>query len=347
MRESALKSLDWLMAAALLAAWPFGWLMAKWMRRKPDGTAIVRPGGMGDLICLDMALQSGRGSTSERVTYYLDGRSTVWAGYRGLDFVRYDRKFLRTLLSGMGRYEKVIVTEQFFGAAAVYGLLLAGTRSRVYGFATQRMKAVLGHVVEYSPVGEHEVSAFARLARCAEGDPAPAPLSDAQLVRERTHPATGNDLWVSIAGRGVPSRELSADEFAAIVQVAATGRPVTVTFQPSDKPFALEVARKIPNARLFEGTFAQLCDALARAPEMVTIDGGMVHVGSYFGIPSQVLFSAGIVQKWRPLGRGSRVAQSPEHLPCRPCTRFGQVPPCPIQYACKSFPTDILAPHAD
>lgn len=309
--------------------------------------AIIRPGGMGDLVCLDMALQSVPELDASRLTWYLDGRSVVWAGYRGFLFIRYDRRFLRTLLSGIGRYETVIVTEQRFGAAAAYGLLLGAGRARIHGFATQRMKSVLDDAVAYSPTDEHEVSAFSRLLRSAMNVDDPLPLTDAQLLRNRVEIATGDGVWVSIAGRGVPSRELSADEFAGIILGAAAGRAVTLTFQPADEPYARELAERIPGARLFKGTFAQLCDALARAPEVITIDGGMVHVCSFFGVPSRVLFSAGVVPKWRPLGRGSRVALSPAQLPCRPCTRFGQVPPCPIGYACKSFPSNILAPHVD
>lgn len=347
MRESTLKSLDWLLVTVLLFLWPLTALLPYLLRRERKGIALIRPGGMGDLICLEMALQSVPAIDSDQATFFIDARSAVWADYRKLKHVRYDKNSFWTLLLHAGRYEKVVVTEQRFGAAAVYGLLLGPKPSQAYGFASQRMRHALGHTVSYSPISEHEVSSFSRLLRQAGGEHSPNPLTESDLIRHRIFESEGNELWVSIAGCGVPSRELHADVLAPIIRSVAAGRPVILTHQPSDKLFADGLARVLGDARLFEGDFNALCNSLSLAPEVLTIDGGMVHICSYFGVPAKVLFSAGVVEKWRPLGSNSQVALVPAQLTCRPCTRFGQVPACPIGYACKAFTPDIFDPHVD
>lgn len=330
----------------LLLAVPLAWMAGLLLRRKRRGTAFIRPGGMGDLICLQVAVEQVP-QLSGPLSYFIDGRSSAWAHYQQLSSVRYDRRALRSLLSHLGRFEKVIVTEQYFGSAAAYALLLAaGRRQRVYGFASQKAHIALGHCEPYHATREHEVSAFSRLLFAAAGQPGQMELEPHLLQRRRRVAVQGDEVWVCIAGRGIPSRELSATAFAGIAQSAAAGRPMVITAQPSDLLFARHMSALLPGSRVFEGTFAELCDSLARAPEVVTIDGGMVHVCSFFGVPTKALFTAGIVDKWRPLAEGSVVAVSPVELPCRPCTRFGQVPPCPIAYACKAFPSRILAPNA-
>lgn len=346
MLEKNLKSLDRLIMAALLLAVPAAWLLFRIFRRKKSGVALVRPGGMGDLICLEMAMEYAPLNHSE-TTYFIDARSAAWAGYRGLRAVRYDMKTIYVLLKHAGRFKTVVVSEQLFGSAAAFGLLLAGgERSRVYGFSTQRGKIALGTTTHYSPTKQHEVACFARLLNLAAGNHYPAEIGGAELLRPRLFTAESNDLWVSIAGRGVPSRELSIARFTEIIKNAANGRRIRITAQPSDTSYAEQLISALGDASLFKGNFKDMCDSLARADEVLTIDGGMVHVCSFFGVPTRVLFTAGVQEKWRPLAKDSEIAVVPGHLPCRPCTRFGQVPACPIDYACKAFPADIFSRHA-
>lgn len=346
MREKKLKSLDHVIMAALLLAVPTAWLLCRIFRRKRSGIALIRPGGMGDLICLEMAMKHAPIASSE-ITYFIDARSAAWASYRQLRAVRYDIKTIYVLLKNAGRFKSIVVSEQLFGSAAAFGLLLAGgERSRVYGFSTQRGRIALGKTIDYSPIEQHEVSCFARLLNLAAGNHNPAEVSEAELLRTRIYAAESNDLWVSIAGRGVPSRELSLARFTEIIQNTANGRKIVVTAQPSDTSYAEELVSALGDASLFKGNFKDMCDSLARAEEVLTIDGGMVHVCSFFGVRTRVLFTAGVQEKWRPLAKNSQIAVAPGHLPCRPCTRFGQVPACPIDYACKAFPVDVFPRHA-
>ncbi len=60
----------------------------------------------------------------------------------------------------------------------------------------------------------------------------------------------------------------------------------------------------------------------------------MVHVASYFNVPSTVIFTSGQDYKWAPLTPGSLVLKRKD-LSCQPCNRFGQVPPCPNGLICR------------
>jgi len=341
MREKILKRLDLAIAVALIALLPIAAFLT-WLRRKQrKGTAVVRPGGMGDLICLQMALEHVPELQEDGLSFFIDGRSAAWAHFQGMHAPRYDQHFVRTLFRSIGRFHKVIVTEQHYGAAAAYALLLSGGQLPCYGFSTQRLATLMSRVVPYDPIAEHEVSAFARLLAAASGR-ALKRLTLSELTRARLRPIAVDSTWLCIAGRGIPSREFDAATLARWVAIAAGGGRITIAFQPSDLEFARSVAADLPNAELFHGTFDALCDALSGAKEVLTVDGGMVHVCSYFGIPTRALFTSGIVEKWRPLALGSSVALSPEDLSCRPCVRFGQAPNCTAQYACKKFPLEAF-----
>lgn len=339
MTQSTLKSFDWYLAIILLLFYPVAWVLARFRRRGRSQIAVIRPGGMGDLICLDMAIEHLPGSESHNMVYFIDGRSAVWADCRGMSYRRYDLSFFRTLFSSIGRFERVVVTEQRFASAASYGFLIAAGAVPLSGFSTQRLAHLLGRLTDYSPTAEHEVSAFSRLLRDSEGGGSHAEhIEEERLVRPRVYRATSTELWVCVAGLESPSRALSLAEFSRIVRIYAQKRSVVVAAQPSDTAFARGLVDSLERAKLYSGSFCQLCTDLSHAQEVLTIDGGMVHVCSFFGVPTIALFTSGVLEKWRPLGAGSTVIRGgPSELDCRPCARFGQVPPCVNHYACKDF----------
>jgi ADP-heptose:LPS heptosyltransferase len=117
-----------------------------------------------------------------------------------------------------------------------------------------------------------------------------------------------------------------------------------LTFSPGDQALAQAIARmRHPRTELVFGGFPEAVAATERAEMILTVDGGMTHVASYYGVPAVVLFTSGQLAKWRPLSFGSRTIAASD-LGCRPCARFGQVPKCPNGYACKSIPLEELAP---
>jgi ADP-heptose:LPS heptosyltransferase len=108
-----------------------------------------------------------------------------------------------------------------------------------------------------------------------------------------------------------------------------------VASAPADRPFAATLAARFPaRAEHFQGDFSALCERLAAAEALFTMDGGMVHVASYYGVPTTAVFTSGRARKWAPLAAGSATVRRAD-LDCQPCTLFGQTPPCPRGHACK------------
>ena len=79
-----------------------------------------------------------------------------------------------------------------------------------------------------------------------------------------------------------------------------------------------------------------LCDLIRASEEVLTVDGGFLHIASYYGVPVTGLFTSGRDRKWAALSPGSRVVRR-DDLPCRPCTWFGQVPHCTHNFVCKEL----------
>jgi ADP-heptose:LPS heptosyltransferase len=292
-------------------------------------TLILRPGGLGDLICADIALQELVLDPRD-FTWLIERRSKPWALFRGLSHLCYDERPLKALPEVRDRYSLVINTEQFFGLTQACGLLSRSKGGRLVSFETNRGSAWSDITVAYDWRDRHETVEFARLFAAALGLPE---LTGPRLPRPRLHPPGAPPL-VAIAGRQSPSRRLSLDAWTTLISRWHQKRPFLVGAAPEDADFAEQLAGRFDGlASRFTGSFDELCGQIARSEEVFTMDGGAVHIASYFGISTFALFTSGRDRKWRPLGEGSRILRRRD-LACQPCAKFGQVPRCPYGYAC-------------
>jgi ADP-heptose:LPS heptosyltransferase len=298
---------------------------------------IIRPGGMGDLIMLCVAIEA-IGRDPREFFWVIEKRSALWAQQLGLDYLCYDTQ-LAKLLALRGRYKTVINSEQSFGLSQAVAVALRAQGGRVYGFSTNRATGASDSVVSYDPLNAHESVEFARLVAAAHGTQL-YPL--AVPVRQRLRPVEGC-LVVGIAGLQVESRRFGLDHWVAIVAEWAQSRDVTIVAGPPDREFAQALRERLGSgAVLFNGTFAAMCDFVSRAEGVLTVDGGFVHIASYYGIPTTAIFTSGVDRKWAPIANGSRIVKR-DDLACRPCTRFGQVPACRSDYRCKDFDLSLVS----
>jgi ADP-heptose:LPS heptosyltransferase len=325
-QTSSLKRFDWLISPA--ACW-LAIMFPKLAAANPPKTLIIRPGGMGDFICADIALQE-LGLDARNFTWLIETRSRPWARFRKLPHVCYDEKPRDALSRVMSRFPLVINTEQLFGLSEAYALACRSKRARVASFQSNRGSSWSNVRVPYDWKDAHETVEFARLFAAALdlqkeiGPRAPRP---------RSEPTSAPPL-VMIAGQQSPSRSLSLDAWTALISKWHNGRPFLVAASPQDADFAAQLIGRFSGlASGFAGSFEELCQQIARSEELFTMDGGAVHIASWFGVPTLALFTSGRDKKWAPLGEGSRVLRRHD-LTCQPCTKFGQVPPCPYSYAC-------------
>ncbi|HET6509498.1 MAG TPA: glycosyltransferase family 9 protein [Baekduia sp.] len=299
--------------------------------RAADGRLlVVRPGGMGDLIAAQIAVEElGRDPRAD-VRWVVERRSAAWARNQGLDHVAYDDRPAAALAALAGRHAVVVNTEQLFGLSQ--GLTLAAGRrgGRAFAFATNRgSRAAIR--VPYDAYDEHETVAFGRLLAVAWGLPF-APDAPPR-PRARRRPSDGT-LLVAVSGRQSPTRSLGVEQWAAIARAWAAGRPLTVVAAPIDRAFADELAAQLgAGATREDHGFDALCDRIARAEGLLTMDGGPVHIASYHGTPTRTIFTSGREGKWAPLAEGSEIVRT-SGLWCQPCTLFGQTPPTRNALAC-------------
>ncbi|MCE0522702.1 MAG: hypothetical protein LV480_07305 [Methylacidiphilales bacterium] len=334
MQTSFLKGLD---AILYPGACGLSSVLPKSGRTFAGETLVLRPGGLGDLICADIALQE-LALDARDFTWLIEKRSRPWAQFRGLPHLCYDENPLKAVSQVWDRYSVVINTEQFFGLTEAYALLSRSKTGRLISFATNRGAAWSDLTVSYDWRDGHETVEFARLFAAALGLPEP---TKPRLPRPRLYPPSGPPL-VLIAGQQSPSRRLTLDAWTTLVAGWHQKRPFLIGAAPEDAEFAGQLTGRFDGlATRFNGSFDELCEQIARSEEIFTMDGGAVHIASYFGVPTLALFTSGRDRKWHPLGEGSRIFRRHD-LSCQPCTKFGQVPACPHRYACLKL--DDVAP---
>jgi heptosyltransferase-2 len=324
-----LKKLDRVLGPA---ARILGSCLPKVQRKLHPLKLVIRPGGMGDLICADIALQE-MSLRAQDFLWLIEKRSRPWAEFRGLPFLCYDEQPLHVLGQTWRRHSLVINTEQLFGLAQGCALLARSSSGRLACFETIRGARHAQIVVPYDWKDAHETREFTRLFAAALEMPEPAPC---RLKRSRLEPANKPPLVV-VAGCQSPSRAIGLQQWIRIVESWHSGRPFLIAASPTDVAIADQIAQGFPGiASRFEGDFPLLCQTIAHSEEILTMDGGPVHIASFYGAPTLAIFTSGRHRKWAPLAQGSRILRRHD-LPCQPCTKFGQVPPCPIQYECREL----------
>ena len=297
--------------------------------RRGSGSLILRPGGMGDLILLQLAVER-LGLDPRSFTWMIEQRSAVWAERAALPSIVYDRSFARTMLSVANQFSTVVNSEQRFGLAMATAAWATGRKGSLVGFDTNLAASLATTSVEYDWRDRHELHEFAQLIAAAFGVPVPADLFEVP----RRRPSSGRSV-VALGGVHAESRMLDAQTWLWWIRSVAGDQPLDLVHGPGERELGDELLR-IADGQLTArtGSFGLTADVIEHAERVITIDGGLVHVASYSGVPADVLFTAGRDRKWAPLGAGSTVHHR-DDLPCRPCTVWGQVPPCPIAFACR------------
>jgi ADP-heptose:LPS heptosyltransferase len=297
-------------------------------RAADDRLLVVRPGGMGDLIAAQIAVEDLGRDPRRDVRWVVERRSAAWARHQGLDYIAYDDKPAAALAALAGRHATVANTEQLFGLSHALTLASGRRGGRAFAFATNRA-ARAAIRVPYDAYDEHETVAFGRMFAAAWG----LPFTPVAQPRSRSRPSDGT-LLVAISGLQSPTRTLALERWAAIASAWAAGRTVTVVAAPIDRAFADALAAELgEGARREDHGFDALCERIATAEGLLTMDGGPVHIASYYGTPARTIFTSGREGKWAPLAEGSEIVRTRD-LWCQPCTLFGQTPSTRNALAC-------------
>ena len=297
-------------------------------------TLIVRPGGMGDLIQCTIALES-LGLDPRTFTWLIERRSAPWAGTLGLDVIFYDDSLVTTFARIRSRFRLVIDTEQRYGMATLLAERALAKSGRLIGLNTNRGRALFDETISYDAFDMPEALAFRHLFAVALLHEDQDDSLDAIARPRRT--ASDGSIVVALGGVHDPTRHLDAqtwDDWIARVLAdggisAATTGPLHLVYGPGERELGAALLRLRPDRYADRsGSFTSVVHNIEVASRVITIDGGPTHVASYFGVPSDVLFTAGRTSKWRPLAAGSTVYVRLD-VPGRPFTVFGQVSDSP------------------
>ncbi|MBX9766281.1 MAG: hypothetical protein K2X47_03335, partial [Bdellovibrionales bacterium] len=208
---SLLKALD-------PTLWRVGVFIGKILSRKAhhsgetEQVALVRPGGLGDLVLLTMAIED-MSLPLGFFRFFIESRSVAWAKHLGLDYVVIDRGLLKALKSHRGRYKTVINTEQRFGLSQAFARAIASPGGKIFGFSTLRAVKNLTRAIPYDPRNQHEVDEFTRLLK-GSLPPHSRPLHSHH--RERAKPAL-DYFAISVSGLQIPSRNFTVDRWLEII----------------------------------------------------------------------------------------------------------------------------------
>jgi len=71
---------------------------------------------------------------------------------------------------------------------------------------------------------------------------------------------------------------------------------------------------------------------------LISTDSGILHLAVISGVKTLSLFGPGMEIKWAPRGQNHGVIN--KNLPCSPCTRFGNTPPCSSKACMQAISTD-------
>lgn len=313
-------------------AWPTALLLSSVSRavsRKTTNTpVIVRPGGMGDLICLQMAIEH-QGLDPLAFHYIVEKRSAVWAEHRKLSFEVISFR----LLFKVGKFNTVINSEQKYGISQIISNFIKSGHGSLTSFSTVRGARISDVLVAYNPTKIHETQYFTNLIAAALG----LEINSDDISREKhSNRIVHSGQSVAIGGNHAPSRSLSALQWDEIIRKWASNNLIEIVAGPQERGVAEEVALMDPSTRRTSVlSFDEMCQKISVSERVLANDGGLVHIASYYGVPTDVLFTSGIVEKWQSVVLGSTSVFDEKQL-CRPCTLFGSTPACPLDFACKN-----------
>jgi len=334
-----LKFLDRSCGAMLARILPIPRL-ARGMAPAPQTALVIRPGGIGDAVHLAPFINTLRSTYPQLQLDILAERRNAGAFHliRGIGRILcYDRPgdWMRLLRS---RYDAVIDTEQWHYLSAIVARLV--TSPVKVGFATNERARMFTCAVSYCQ-DEYEAINFLRLL-APLAVPMPAflaepwlnvPQDDSDSIASLIPCADGGQMVAIFPGASIPAKKWDPDRFRAVAAwCLAHALQVVLLGGESEREEGGRIVAGLGVVNLIGKTIlAQTAAIIARAAVVVSGDSGVLHVAAGLGRPTVALFGPSSAIKWAPRGERHIALQSAD---CTPCSRFGNIPPCPHDNRC-------------
>jgi ADP-heptose:LPS heptosyltransferase len=304
---------------------------------------LIRPGGIGDSVLLAPSIQSIKNCyPSTNITILAERRNAgIFSLISGVDkLLCYDhpREMFQAVRSC---YDVVIDTEQWHRLSAAVARLVSAPVK--IGFDTNERRRMFTHVVPYSH-DDYEAVSFAHLLQPlgigAEAVEVGVPFLSipfAESVYATKLLGLFHDkLFVTIfPGASIPERRWGADRFRLVAEALSSfGIKIVVVGGKEDRKQG-EVTGGGAALNLAGMTsLSETAAVIQKSALLLSGDSGVLHIAAGLGVPTVSLFGPGRAKKWAPRGEHHIVIN--KELPCSPCTKFGNTPPCPYNVSCMS-----------
>lgn len=311
---------------------------------------LIRPGGIGDAVLLAPAIISITKS-------FPDASITILAECRNAGALAmipcvdkvfcYDRpsELLQVLLS---RYDVVIDTEQWYRLSAVVTRFVNAPVK--IGFGTNERRRMFTHDIPYDP-DVYEVDNFLALLKplgvegIRESLSVALKLPPESIVKadQLLEPLYSEPFVVILPGSSVPEKCWGKERFSIVArQLGEDGYKVVVVGGKEDRGVGEQIAGTVGLNLAGKTTLPETAAVIARSRLVICGDSGVLHIAAGLGVPTVSLFGPSSEVKWAPRGDNNVVLN--RHLPCSPCSRFGTIPPCPINVRCMKeiTPDEVL-----
>jgi ADP-heptose:LPS heptosyltransferase len=281
---------------------------------------IIRPGGMGDLVCLTMSIRQLGYSFSD-YCFLIEKRSEPWAKYLGLNYYCYDS--LSVISCYLKNYQAVYNSEQKYGLSGLIVALFYRS-SKTFCFNTNKCNYFCKEVFLYDSQVKHEVESFIDLLGKKQ-----APLRTKRLKK-----SSGYQIFY-LAGSESKARDIEPGVLVPLIaKYLHPDQELYLISAPNEKVKLKKIGDLLPQKfNYFENNFEKSIEFLENADQVITIDGGSVHLCSFLGIPTTAIFTNGNSKKWLPLAENSRILLDTK-MQCAPCVCFGVTPECKVGYKC-------------
>jgi len=314
---------------------------------------FIRPGGIGDAVylipILSLLKQTYPDATIDVLAEQRNAAIFLLSPHVRTIF-HYDNP--RELLACLKmRYDVVIDSEQWHRLSAVVAAFIKADLR--IGFGTNERSRIFHHSISYSH-DDHELISFRRLLEpLIGGENQPSfdepffHIPEGLLANTREKHEFPEQPFVAIApGASITERRWGGERYAEVAdELSRKGYLIVVIGIPSDTADAALIAQKLPNTIDLTGktNLQETAVLLAASRLFIGADSGLLHIAVALGIPTVSIFGSGREKKWAPQGNRHRVIN--KHLPCSPCTTFGNTPSCPYDGACMKqiSPKEVIA----
>jgi ADP-heptose:LPS heptosyltransferase len=214
---------------------------------------------------------------------------------------------------------------------------------QLIGYGTNERKKLFTHAISYSQ-DDYEVESFYHLLTPLTGEVAAGehdvpfltiPADVTVKAKALLSHLPDSRIVAMFPGSSINERKWGSDRLHQTAKLLGEqGCSIVVVGGKDDVKAGHQIVSGLSNSLNLCGklTLPETAAILKESSLLITGDSGIMHIGYGLGIKVLALFGPGREKKWGPRGKDCKVIN--KHLPCSPCTTFGDTPKCMNNAAC-------------